>query len=291
MLDSSSLKAYIKSTRLAARMNIGVFDSGLGGLSILKEIIDVLPDYNYVYLADNARVPYGGRSPELIYQFTKRSVNFLMQKKDCLLVVLACNTATATALRKIQREYLPSRFPERRVLGVIRPAVEAAVENRAKKVGLIGTEATIASNSFCVELKKLSPSIEVYQQPCPLLVPIIEEGETEWEGLSSILSKYLRPLKEREVDTLILGCTHYSLVADKIRSFMGGETRIISEATVVARKLKSYLDRHPEIEKRLTKGKKRTYFVTDLNDRYRRLAQLFMGGTFRRRDHLKLVEL
>ncbi len=260
-------------------MHIGVFDSSLGGLSILKEFYRLLPEYNYVYLADNARVPYGGRSPELIYQFTIRALEFLF-KQDCELVVLACNTASAVALRKIQQEYLPKHYPDRRVLGVIRPVVEEVVEQGAKRIGVIGTRATVNSRSFIKEIHKLSPYSHISQQACPLLVPIIEEGELEWEGLDLALDKYLLPLKAEKIDTLILGCTHYALLETKISKLLGPDVRVLSEGGIVATKLKKYLENHSELEAKLEKKEKRTYYVTDLNTHYIEMVQLFLGTLF-----------
>lgn len=258
-------------------MNIGVFDSGLGGLAILKEFLNKLPQYNYVYFGDNARVPYGGKSNEMIYRYTLEAVEFLFEK-DCQLVILACNTATAAALPKIQQEALPKKYPDRRVLGVIRPTVETVVKNKFKKVGVMGTYALVISKSFVAELNKFDKTIQVYQQACPLLVPIIEEGEIQWEGLTSILKKYLEPLKKAKIDSLILGCTHYGLIDKKIRSLIDNKIHIISEGKVTAGKLKEYLERHPEIEKKLSKEEKRRYFVTQLNKKYEKLANYFLGN-------------
>ncbi len=268
-------------------MNIGVFDSGLGGLTIFRELITKLPQYNYMYLGDNARVPYGGKSEKLIYQYTLEAVEFLFQK-NCLLVILGCNTATVIALRKIQQEYLPHHYPDRRVLGVIRPTVESVVESGLKKVGVIGTHATVISKSFVKELQKFDDSIRVIQQACPLLVPIIEEGETDWEGLDLILKKYLKPLQETHIDGLILGCTHYGLIDDKIRKLVGSKVAIISEGKVTAEKLKDYLGRHPEIKRKLSKKGRRTYYVTDFNKRYKDMMKLFLGKEFTEKDRLLL---
>lgn len=268
-------------------MQIGVFDSGLGGLTVLKELLKELPEYNYVYLGDNARVPYGGKSEKLIYHYTLEAVEFLFQK-NCLLVILGCNTATAIALRKIQQEYLPRHYSDRKVLGVIRPTVETVIEGNYKTVGVIGTYATIISKSFEKELKKCNTDIQVYQQACPLLVPIIEEGEVQWKGLDLILKKYLEPLKKKNIDCLILGCTHYGLIDDKIQSLVGKEIRIISEGKFTAQKLKEYLKRHSEIEKLLTKGKKRTYYMTAVNDRYKKMVKLFLGSQFKKEGRIQL---
>lgn len=271
-------------------MNIGVFDSGLGGLTILKEFIKVIPQYNYFYLGDNAYVPYGGRSEKLIYERTLKAVDFLF-KKNCVLVILACNTATATSLKKIQREYLPKNYPDRKVLGVIKPTVEKVIEEGFKRVGIIGTYATVISGSFERELKKLSNSIKVNQEVSPLLVPVIEEGEYKWPGLDSLIKKYLTPLKKRKIDSLILGCTHYGLIEEKIEKYVGKKIRVISEGSIAAEKLKIYLENHDDLEKKLTKNKARSYFVTDLNERYSRMAKLFMKNYFNGSDRLTLVTI
>lgn len=271
-------------------MKIGIFDSGLGGLAILKEIVKLLPQYDYVYLGDNARVPYGGRSADLILDFTQKAVDFLFQN-NCILVVLACNTATATSLRNLQKNYLPNKFPERKILGVIRPTVEEVVENKSEKVGVIGTYATVISESFKKELKKFGNGIKVFQNACPLLVPIIEEGELNWKGVDVLLKKYLKPLLKNKIDTLILGCTHYGLIDKKIQAVLGKQVRVVSEGIITAKKLKSYLEKHKEIKKMLSQKQKRTYFVTDLNPRYTKMAKMFMGKYFRKEDELNLVRI
>lgn len=270
-------------------MNIGIFDSGLGGLSIFKEIIKELPQYNYIYLGDNARVPYGNRTSETIYQFTKNAVDFLM-KKNCSLIILACNTATSSALRRIQREYLPKNYPQRRVLGIILPMVETVTENPLKKIGVIGTRATINSKSYLAEFKKISPKLQIFQQVCPLLVPIIEEGKLDWQGLDLILEEYLTPLKRSKIEALILGCTHYSLIANKIQKIIGKEVKVFPQGKATALKLKSYLKHHSEIKKNLAKNSKRQYFVTDLNKQYKKLVKFFLGKEFKD-NKLKLVQI
>lgn len=266
-------------------MKIGFFDSGLGGLTILKAVIKKLPQYNYLYFGDNARVPYGGRSPDLIYQFTTQALSFMF-KKNCLLVVLACNTASSTSLRRIQREFLPRFYPKKKVLGVIKPAVEA-INGQEKQIAVIGTQATINSNAFLKEIKKLWPKVKVIQKATPLLVPIIEEGETNWLGLNLILKKYLNQIKKTQPDKLILGCTHYGLIKDKIKKTISKKTLIIDEGNEVAKKLTTYLKNHSEIEKKLAKQGKREFYVTDLNDRYQKMAEKF----FKIPLTLKLVHL
>jgi glutamate racemase len=255
---------------------IGVFDSGFGGLVVLREFIKVLPDYDYLYLGDNARIPYGTRSDRVVIRFTEQAVDYLF-RQGCRLIVLACHTASARALRRIQQVFLPKRYPGRRVLGVLIPTVEeAAASTRAKRIGVIATEGTVTSRSFELELKKLDPNLTVIQQACPLLVPIIESGEQDWEGTGLILRRYLAPLQNR-VDTLILGCTHYSILKDQVRAILGPGHDLICSGQVTAAKLVDYLKRHPETESTLSRGRSRRYLTTDLTPRFAQLASLFMG--------------
>ncbi|HZE20630.1 MAG TPA: glutamate racemase [Desulfobaccales bacterium] len=255
---------------------IGVFDSGFGGLVVLREFLRVLPDYDYLYLGDNARIPYGTRSDRVVIRFTEQAVDYLF-RQGCSLIVLACHTASARALRRIQQVFLPEHYPEGRVLGVLIPTVEEAVaRSRGKNIGVIGTEGTVTSRSFELELKKLDPNVTVLQQACPLLVPIIESGEQDWEGTGLILRRYLAPFPGR-VDTLILGCTHYSILKEQIGAIMGNGHDLICSGQVTAAKLVDYLKRHPELESRLSRGRTRRYHTTDLTPRFAQLASLFMG--------------
>ena len=258
-------------------MNIGVFDSGLGGLTILKEFLKELPQYNYIYLGDNARAPYGARSPETIYQFTCEALDFLF-KNDCQLVILACNTATSTSLRKIQQEYLPKNYPDRRVLGVIKPTVEEIKNGKSGiKIGVIGTKATINSEAFIREIKNILPESKVFQQACPLLVPYIEDSGRNKKILKMILNEYLGNLLKNNINSLILACTHYELIKKEIEDVIGPKIKVISEGKIVALKLKDYLSRHPEIEKKLEKNREVSYFVTDLTPDYKKLMKFFLG--------------
>jgi len=250
---------------------IGIFDSGLGGLLILRSLVKKLPAYDYIYLGDTKRVPYGNRSHDVIYQFLEEGVDFLL-REGCELVIVACNTASATALRKIQRGYL-SKHPNKKVLGVIIPAAEAS--KGAKKVGVLGTEATVRSKAFVRELKKIGKDIEVYQQAAPLLVPLIEQGKAR-ESLV-FLGEYLAPLLEKGVDTIILGCTHYGLLREEIRGIAGPEITIISEDEILADKLSAYLARHPKIEEKISRRKERRLLVTALNPYYKEVAGRWFG--------------
>lgn len=256
---------------------IGVFDSGFGGLTILKGILKKMPEYNFMYLGDNARVPYGTRSHEVIFEFSREAVDFLFSQ-GCQLIIFACNTASAQTLRQLQREYLPKRWPGRNVLGVIRPTVEvAAGVTQNKKIGVLATESTVASKSFAQELKKQDKQIKVWQEAAPLLVPLVEAGETSWAGTELLLRKYLKPLLAQKIDTLILGCTHYPLLKTKIRKMVGSKVKVVSQDEIIGAKLQEYLARHREYERKLTKRKKRIFLTTDYSLRFERLAQKFFG--------------
>jgi len=258
------------------KYSIGVFDSGFGGLQILRHIVKILPQYNYIYLGDTARTPYGSRSQEVVFNFTIQAVDFLF-KNNCWLIILACNTASSEALRKIQREYLPKHYPKTKVLGVIIPTAEEAVKMAKKRVGVIATEGSVASKTFVKELKKLNPHIEVFQQSCPLLVPLVEANEENSPAADLILKNYLQPLIKKDIDTLILGCTHYGILENKIREITKNKIAIINEGEIVGRKLKDYLKRHPEIEQNLSKESKIKFFTTDLTDKFKDLGSKFFG--------------
>lgn len=267
---------------------IGVFDSGFGGLTVLKEFLLVLPAYDYIYLGDNARAPYGDKSDEFLYDYTARAVDFLF-KRGCELVIIACHTASARALRKIQQEYLPAFYPKRSVLGVVAPLAEEAVKlSRSHKLGVIGTKATVSSGVYKKELEKLRNDLVIFQEACPLLVPLTEEGWTDRTETKMILKKYLRPLKIKQIDTLILGCTHYSLMLKDIKRIMGGRVKVVNPAIVVAEKLVDYLRRHGEIERRLGKNKKRIFYTTDDINKFRELGRKFLGGEMERVEKAEL---
>lgn len=256
---------------------IGIFDSGFGGLNIMRGIVKELDNYDFVYLGDTARAPYGGRSKEVIYEFSRQAVDFLF-KNNCELIILACNTASSDALRKIQQEHLPKHYPGKKVLGVVIPAVEfAALKTKNKKVGVIATEATVASKSFERELLKIDSEIKIFQNACPLLAPIVEAGEQNSKATDILLEKYLKPLIVREIDTLILGCTHYGILENKIKKIVGEKVSIVSEAGIVAKKLKEYLKRHPEIELKLGKHGNRIFYSTDLTENFKILGSKFFG--------------
>lgn len=257
---------------------IGIFDSGFGGLDILKDIVKVNPEYEYIYLGDTARTPYGNRSKETIYKFSTEAIDFLFNESSEL-IIIACNTASCEALRKVQQEYLPNKHPNRRVLGVIVPTTEVAAQfSQNNKIGVMATESTVRSQAFIRELKKQNPNIRIFQQACPLLVPIIETGEENSELLDIVLQKYLKPLIDKNIDTLILGCTHYGLIQNKIKEIIKKNISIISEGSIVAEKLKDYLKRHPEIEKKLIKKSNIRFYTTDIPDKFNKLGSSFFGS-------------
>jgi len=259
-------------------MKIGIFDSGLGGLITLKEITKKLPDYNYIYLGDNARSPYGNRSAEVVYNFTLQAVDFLF-KQDCQLIIIACNTATAAALRKLQQEYLPAHYSDRRILGVTRPLAEKAALICQGKMGVMGTKGTINSSVFNKELEKLGFKNEIISVAAPLLVPIIEDGEANDVVINEILSKYLAPFKKAEIDTLILGCTHYPILISEIQKIMGDKVEVINSGEVIAESLADYLFRHPEFASSEPKapGLGPRFCVTDLSEHYQQLGEQWFG--------------
>ncbi|MBI5022903.1 MAG: glutamate racemase [Candidatus Magasanikbacteria bacterium] len=267
---------------------IGIFDSGFGGLSILKEILKepAMARYDFVYLGDTARAPYGNRSPEVIYNWTAESVERLFQD-GCELVILACFSASAVALRRLQQEYLVSLrgseataaiSPEKRILGVLIPlAEEAAHISRFGCVGILGTRATVQSGALKVELKKRRPNLQIIAQAAPLLVPLVEEGWINRPETKKIIRYYLRPLKQKRIDTLLLACTHYPLLYKEITAVIGKQTRVVHPGKIVAKKLVDYLARHPEIESRLGKGGARRFLTTDRVDDFECLGSRFLG--------------
>lgn len=259
---------------------IGVFDSGFGGLDILRRIVKKLPQYEYVYLGDTARTPYGTRTKDTIYKFTEEAVDFLF-KKNCELVILACNTASSDALRKIQKNYL-RKHKGKRVLGVLIPASEEAVKiTKNGRVGIIATEATVLSRSFEREIKKLNREATVFQSSAPLLVPFVEAGEHNSELARIMLRKYLTPLMKAKIDTLVLGCTHYGILEAKIRKITGKRVSVISEARVIPKKLEDYLARHPEIEGKLSQKGTVRFFSTDLTPAFSTRGSEFYGKKIR----------
>jgi glutamate racemase len=267
---------------------IGVFDSGLGGLNVLKKLLNDHPDYNYIYLGDNANVPYGNKSPEIIYGYVEKAVNFL-SSQGCKLVIIACNSASAQALRRIQQEYLPLKHPGLKVLGVIRPVAEKIAENEdLRKIGIIGTRATIKSDIYREELEKLNSKVEIFQKATPLLVPLIEEGWSKKPETKMILKKYLRYFKVKQIDALVLACTHYPFLISDIKRIMGKRCLVLDPAKVVSDSLGDYLKRHKEISLKLEKNTVCRFYTTDNNEGFEDLASKFLG---RKIDSLEKVIL
>lgn len=257
---------------------IGVFDSGYGGLTILEDIRKQMPEYDYIYLGDNARTPYGTRSFEIVYEFTREAVLKLFEY-GCQLVILACNTASAKALRSIQQKDLPRIAPDRRVLGVIRPTVEAigGITNTGK-IGVLGTTGTIQSGSYLLEIKKLYPGYEVFGEACPMWVPLVENNEHQSPGADYFVRQYIDRLMAQctDIDTVILGCTHYPLLLDKIWKFLPEGVYPVPQGEWVASSLKNYLRRHSEMDIRCTKGGTCRFLTTELPQKFSATASLFL---------------
>ena len=259
--------------------SIGVFDSGYGGLTVLKEITAKLPEYDYIYLGDNARAPYGARSFETIYQYTLQCVEWFF-KQGCPLVILACNTASAKALRSIQQINLPKIDPSKRVLGVIRPTSEIIGKyTHTNKVGILGTAGTVQSLSYPIEIEKFFPEIKVFQQACPLWVPLVENNEYNSEGADYFINKYLQQIlsQSNDIDTLLLACTHYPLLINKIKAFLPSGIAILSQGEIVADSLIDYLERHPEIAAKCTKNRQSVFYTTDSTEDFNEKASIFYG--------------
>lgn len=258
---------------------IGVFDSGYGGLTILSEIQKLLPEYDFCYLGDNSRAPYGPRSFDIVYQFTKQSVETLFDM-GCNLVILACNTASAKALRSIQQLDLPNINPEKRVLGVIRPTAEIVGDiTKSRHVGIVGTVGTIQSESYPIEIKKLYPDIQVTGEACPMWVPLVENKKSDSPGADYFINENLDNLFDNDplIDTLILGCTHYPLLLNKIKLYIPKEVQIISQGEYVARSLKDYLERHPEMDTVCTKNGQTRYYTTENPAKFSDVATVFLN--------------
>lgn len=257
---------------------IGVFDSGYGGLTILDKIREVLPEYDYIYLGDNARAPYGTRSFEVVYEFTRQAVNKLFDM-GCHLVILACNTASAKALRSIQMNDLPQIDPARRVLGVIRPTVECVGEiSKNQHIGVLATAGTIKSESYPLEIHKLFPEIQVSGTACPMLVSLVENNESQDEGADYFIRKYIDQLlsKDPQIDTVILGCTHFPILLPKIRQYIPDHISVIAQGEYVAESLKDYLKRHPEMDAKCTKNGNCQFYTTEAEEKFSESASTFL---------------
>ena len=257
---------------------IGIFDSGYGGLTILHGIRQLLPEYDYLYLGDNARAPYGPRSFDVVYEFTRQAVLKLF-KMGCHLVILGCNTASAKALRSIQQKDLPKIDPERRVLGVIRPTAEVIGSlTKTRHVGVLATEGTIKSESYNLEIRKLYPDIEVSGVACPFWVPLVEYNEADSPGADYFVKKRIDQIMrlDTKIDTIILGCTHYPLLMPKILKFLPAGVRVVPQGEYVAESLKAYLERHPQIEQRCAKNGTVNYLTTENPEKFKEQAQIFL---------------
>lgn len=254
---------------------IGVFDSGFGGLTILRDLQKVLPSYDFMYLGDNARAPYGSRSFESIYRYTLQSVRELFSR-GCPLVILACNTASARALRSIQQQVLPFEFPDRRVLGIIRPTAEEIGKfSRTGHIGIFATSGTVSSGSYLIEIKHFFPDLHVIQHACPMWVPLVEYGERGTEGARFFVKKEVDALldEDPDIDTVLLACTHYPLLEKEIRAALPDHVRLVFQGDIVAEKTLDYLRRHPEMDCRLTRGSKTDFLTSDT-------AKFFEKGAF-----------
>ena len=258
---------------------IGVFDSGYGGLTILSKIREALPEYDYIYLGDNARTPYGTRSFEIVYEFTLQAVNKLFEM-GCHLVILACNTASAKALGSIQMYDLPYIDPDRRVLGVIRPTAECIGSmTQTRHVGILATAGTIKSESYPLEVHKLFEDIKVSGEACPMWVPLVENNEANGEGADFFIRKYIDNLlaKDRQIDTLVLGCTHYPILLPKIQKFIPQGVKVVAQGEYVATSLKDYLHRHPEMDMKCTREGKCRFYTTEAEDKFIESASMFLN--------------
>ncbi|WEK36666.1 MAG: glutamate racemase [Candidatus Pseudobacter hemicellulosilyticus] len=258
---------------------IGIFDSGYGGLTVMKEILKKLPQYDYLYLGDNARAPYGNRSFDTVYHYTLQCVEWFFQQ-GCPLVILACNTASAKALRTIQQQDLPRKYPDRRVLGVIRPTTEIIGQyTDNNKIGILATQGTVQSESYRIEIEKFFPGMAVYQEACPMWVPLIENNEHEKPGADYFVQHHLQQIlaKDKGIDLLLLACTHYPLLMNKIRQFLPEDIRVLAQGEIVAESLAGYLQRHPEIADRCSRSGQRVFYTTDSPVDFDNHASIFFG--------------
>jgi glutamate racemase len=263
---------------MTLQKSIGVFDSGFGGLTVFKAMAEKLPEYNYIYLGDNARSPYGDHSFETVYQYTLECVEWLFEQ-GCPLVILACNTASAKALRSIQQIDLPKKYPDRRVLGVIRPTAEViGTLSKTKSIGVLGTRGTVKSQSYVIEINKFFPDALVHQQSCPMWVPLIENGEHDRPGADYFVQAYLNELliAEHHIDTILLACTHYPLLVPKIEKYLPQDIKLVGQGEIVAHSLVDYLARHAEIDCQISKQSEQVFYTTGDVETFNQHASLFL---------------
>lgn len=268
---------------------IGIFDSGYGGLTVFRSIARLLPQYDYIYLGDNSRAPYGNRSFDTVHQYTLECVQWFFDQ-GCPLIIIACNTASAKALRTIQQQDLPHIAPDKRVLGVIRPTAEVIGNyTKTKSVGVLGTKGTVASGSYEIEINKFFPEVKVHQLACPMWVPLVEYGEYETDGADFFVKKYLDELMAcaPDIDTILLACTHYPLLIDKIKKYLPAEINVVAQGDIVATSLADYLVRHKEMETRITRGGTMRFFTTDDTAGFDNHATIFFGSAVRS-EHVSL---
>ncbi len=260
---------------------IGIFDSGYGGLTVMKEIVQKLPGYDYIYLGDNARAPYGNRSFDTVYRYTLECVQWFFQQA-CPLVILACNTASAKALRTIQQNDLRRIAPANRVLGVIRPSTEIVGKlTNSGSIGILATQGTVQSGSYAIEISKFAPGVNVVQEACPMWVPLVENNEYDKEGADYFIKKHVNNLLARDgrIDTILLACTHYPLLMNKLRKYVPENIQLISQGEIVAESLAWYLENHPEIRERCTTSGQQHYYTTDSEEDFTNHATIFFGKT------------
>ncbi|MCB1782607.1 MAG: glutamate racemase [Alphaproteobacteria bacterium] len=255
-------------------MKLGIFDSGLGGLLIAAAISRHLPDIDTVYFGDTLHVPYGNRSLDAIYSYSKTAMDFLFDQ-DCALIIVACNTVSASALRRLQQEYLPQKAPDRRILGVVVPTLETAIDRGYKNLGVIATNHIVQSGIYEQELQKLDPSIRIHHKATPLLVPLIENDGLKWAP--PILEEYLSPLTQKQIECLILGCTHYPFLKKQIADISGPSVDLLSQDEIIPEKLADYLRRHPEISSKLDRHGQKKFFASDMTESYAKAANTIYG--------------
>jgi len=262
---------------------IGVFDSGYGGLTVLRQFVNHLPQYDYLYLGDNARSPYGTRSFETVYRYTLQCVEWLL-KQNCPLIILACNTASAKALRSIQQKDLQRLHPTARILGVIRPTTEIIGKHtKTNSIGILATNGTVQSGSYEIEVEKFFPDVKIEQEACPMWVPLVENNEHQTEGADYFVQKHISNIlnRNKEIDTLLLACTHYPLLKEKIEKFLPHNVKLLSQGEIVTHSLKDYLQRHPEIEIKISREGSRAFFTTDSAEDFAAKASIFFGESIR----------